>query len=51
MGKEKTYKTLNSVGGGSIALGIIVLITGIVTGVMMIVNGGRLLKSKGDIIF
>lgn len=51
MGNEKTYKTLNTVGGGNIALGIVVLITGIVAGVLMIVNGGRLLKSKGDIIF
>lgn len=49
--REKSYKIMKSVGGGNIALGIIVLVTGIVTGVMIIVNGGRLLKEKSDILF
>lgn len=48
---EKAYKTMSGVGGGSIALGIIVLVTGLVTGILMIVNGGRLLKKKSDLIF
>lgn len=48
---EKSYKTMKSVGGGSIALGIIVLVTGIATGVLTIINGARLLKEKSDILF
>ena len=38
-------------GGGNIAIGVIVLITGIVSGIMMIVNGGRILKAKRDMMF
>ena len=51
MGNEKTYTTMRTVGGGSIALGIIVLVTGMVTGILMVVNGARLLKAKKEITF
>ena len=47
---EKLYKTLGVVGAGSIALGIITLVTGVVTGILMIINGGRLLKGKSDMM-
>ena len=43
---EKIYKTMSS----SLTVGIIVLATGIVTGIMMIVNGARLLKKKSEIL-
>ena len=46
---EKIYKTMSSTGACSLAVGIIVLTTGIVTGIMMIVSGARLLKKKSDI--
>lgn len=48
---EKYYRLISQVGGGSIALGIIILVTGIVTGIVTIVNGARLLKSKKALIF
>lgn len=48
---EKTYITMSRVGAGSLALGIIVLVTGIVTGVLMIVNGAKLLHQKSSITF
>lgn len=51
MGNEKTYRTMKTVGGGSIALGVIVAVTGIVSGILMIVNGARLLKAKKEITF
>ena len=47
---EKIYKTMASSGAGSLALGIVVLVTGLVTGILMIVNGARLLKRKSDIL-
>lgn len=47
---EKTYKVISQAGGGSIALGIIILITGIASGVLMIINGARLLKQKYKIM-
>ena len=47
---EKIYKTMASSGAGSLALGIVVLVTGLVTGILMIVNGARLLKRKSEIL-
>lgn len=51
MNNEKTYKIMANVGAGDLALGVIVLVTGIVAGVLMIINGARLLKGKSDLIF
>lgn len=47
---EKIYKTLGSVGAANLAVGIIVLVTGISAGVLLIVNGARLLKSKSKVL-
>ena len=46
----KFYNTMASSGAGSLALGIVVLVTGLVTGILMIVNGARLLKRKSEIL-
>ena len=48
---EKIYKTMSRCGAGSIVLGIIVLVTGITTGILMLVSGARLLKRKTEITF
>ncbi len=48
---EKVYKTMQRTGAGSIAVGIIVLVTGLTGGSVSIVCGGLLLKRKGDITF
>ncbi len=48
---EKIYKTMAVTGAGNIALGVVVLISGIACGVVAIVSGARLLKRKSDIIF
>jgi hypothetical protein len=48
---ERAYKTMKQVGAGSIALGIITVIFGVVCGIMAIVNGARLLRRKKDILF
>lgn len=48
---EKTYKTMSATGAGNIALGIVVLVSGVVCGVLAIVNGARLLRKKSEIIF
>ena len=47
----KTYKTMSTVGGGNIALGIVVLVTGLAAGILIIVSGARLLKRKSEIMF
>ena len=46
---EKLYQTLSSTGAGSLALGVVILVTGIVAGTLMLVGGARLLSRKKDI--
>lgn len=48
---EKAYRTMRNSGAGSIAVGVIVLVVGIATGIVSIVNGASLLKNKNDITF
>lgn len=48
---EKTYKAMRGAGAGNIALGVIMLVTGIVCGILAIVSGARLIRHKSDIIF
>lgn len=47
---EKIYKTLGSTGAANLAIGICILVTGITFGILLIVNGARLLKSKKGIL-
>ena len=47
---EKLYKTISITGGGSLAIGIFTLITGISSGILLIVSGARLLKCKERLI-
>lgn len=48
--KEKIYKTMTRSGAWCLAVGIVVLVTGVAAGVLMIVNGANLLKKKSDIL-
>ncbi|HIW20563.1 MAG TPA: hypothetical protein H9887_00860 [Candidatus Dorea intestinavium] len=48
---EAVYKAMKKGGVMSLVAGIIVLATGITTGVLLIINGGSLLKNKKKIIF
>ena len=47
---EKIYKTLSRTGACSVAVGIVTLVTGVTTGILMIISGARLLKRKSDIL-
>ncbi|HIV34015.1 MAG TPA: hypothetical protein IAA11_02050 [Candidatus Blautia intestinigallinarum] len=46
---EKVYKTMSHAGSGSLVLGILVLVTGMVSGILMIINGAKLLKRKYEV--
>ena len=48
---EKVYRTMRNTGAGSIALGVIILVSGLIIGILSIVNGALLLKRKNDITF
>lgn len=47
---EKIYKTMGRV-GGNIAMGAVLVVVGVATGVLMIVSGAGLLKRRGEIMF
>lgn len=48
---EKIYKTMKSVGSFNLIMGILLIISGITTGIMFIAKGAKLLKDKSELIF
>ena len=48
---EKLYQKMNQVGVTSLVFGIITIVFGIGLGIVMIVNGARLLGGKREITF
>ncbi|MBR1669699.1 MAG: hypothetical protein IJ695_03290 [Butyrivibrio sp.] len=48
---EKIYKVVGGAGALNIAFGIIAIVVGITTGVLLIISGGRLLASRKHVIF
>ncbi len=48
---EKIYKTMRNAGASSIAIGIVMAITGLTVGIIAIVNGALLLKRRSEIEF
>ncbi|GEM_PF-1944510 len=49
--EEMTYKTMSNVGIGTLVLGIAAICSGIAIGVLLIVNGAKLIKSKSRLTF
>ncbi len=49
--EEKTYKIMNGTGTANIVLGVIVLIAGVATGVLLFISGAKLLHGKSKILF
>ena len=50
MSQEKIYKALGGAGAANIAVGIVVLLCGLVSGIMMIVTGAKLLVHRSNVI-
>lgn len=46
---EKIYKTVVWAGAANLSLGIIIAVTGVVSGILMMISGARLLKRKKEI--
>ena len=47
----KIYKTMKSVGSFNLVMGILLIVSGITTGVLFIAKGARLLKDKSELMF
>jgi hypothetical protein len=48
---EKIYNTMKSVGVWNLVMGILLIIAGVVSGILLILNGAKLLKKKSDLLF
>ena len=48
---EKIYKVMRNVGAASIAMGVVLITVGLITGILSIVEGAILLKRKEDLTF
>jgi hypothetical protein len=48
---EKIYNTMKSVGVWNLVLGILLILAGIVSGILMILNGVKVLTKKSDLLF
>ena len=46
---EKVYKTMSHAGVSSLVLGIVMLTAGLAAGILMIINGAKLMKRKFEI--
>ena len=48
--EEKVYKTLGETGAVNIAFGVISIVAGVATGVLLIISGAKLLAARRNII-
>ncbi len=48
---EEIYKSMKFSAICNIALGVLIIVSGIAAGVMMFISGGRLLRSKSKMLF
>ena len=48
---ENVYKTMLNTGAANIAIGIIMIVTGLSAGTLAIVTGANLLKKKSQLTF
>lgn len=49
--EQKVYKIMKGAGAANIAVGVITLVVGLVSGILLIVTGGRLIAGKSKILF
>lgn len=49
--EEKLYKTMRGTGATNMVVGVLVLIVGITSGILLIIGGAKLLARKSNILF
>lgn len=47
---ERVFKTVSSMAVWNIVMGIVVLVTGITSGVLLLISGAKLMKSKSELM-
>lgn len=48
---EKLFKTVANTGIWNLVMGIIIIVTGVTSGVLLLVSGAKLIKSKNEVMF
>lgn len=49
--EEKIYKVMGGSGALNIAVGVVVLVTGITSGILLVIGGAKLLANRNKIMF
>lgn len=49
--EEQLYKMIGRTGGWNITIGVIMVVVGLTSGVMLIISGGKLLAKRSKILF
>jgi uncharacterized membrane protein YqiK len=47
---EKVFKTVANTGIANLVMGIVIVVTGVTAGVLLIISGAKLIKSKEDLM-
>ena len=49
--EEKVYKVMGGVGALNVVLGVIAIVIGIATGVLLIIGGSKLINKRSHLMF
>ena len=49
--EEKVYKTMRGTGVTSMVVGVLCIVVGVASDVLMLISGSKLLSRKSDILF
>ena len=49
--EEKVYKTMNGAGALNIEIGVIAIVAGLTSGILLLISGAKLLIHKSNIMF
>jgi len=49
--EEKVYKTMGGAGALNVVLGVVLLVVGIATGVLLIISGSKLINRRSNLTF
>ncbi|MCH5275181.1 MAG: hypothetical protein J1E65_05030 [Lachnospiraceae bacterium] len=49
--EERIYKTMRGAGAANIIIGVVALVVGTATGILLIISGAKLLARKSNLLF
>lgn len=49
--EERVYKVMKGAGAANLAIGVVVMVAGIASGILLIITGAKLITGKSKILF